>query len=208
MEHKHQLYTLFPITVMGSSLDREFTEDELRFVEETIDTTILNGMGNQISRNKKILEEPQMQSILQWVNSSLKNYVEDIMKISGIELYVTNSWLNVAHPGQFHTKHDHPNSIVSGVLYLNTKPSDKIVFLRDDRSIWSMNHTELNIHNSMSWWLPAIEGSLYLFPSTLMHEVPPNESDDLRISISFNTFFTGAMGSDDSVTRLDLPKIV
>ena len=44
-----------------------------------------------------------------------------------------------------------------------------------------------NNYTSLFWWLPAVEGVLYLFPSWLMHLVRPNmNKDEERISFSFN----------------------
>jgi hypothetical protein len=33
--------------------------------------------------------------------------------------YITQSWLNYTETNQYHHKHEHPNSLVSGVFYVN-----------------------------------------------------------------------------------------
>jgi hypothetical protein len=38
-----------------------------------------------------------------------------------IDPFVTQSWLNWTKPGQWHHKHSHPNSLYSGVLYLDVE---------------------------------------------------------------------------------------
>jgi len=43
-----------------------------------------------------------------------------------------------------------------------------------------------------------------LFPSGLTHMVETKEDDNTRISIAFNTFLKGYIGSDESLTGLNL----
>jgi hypothetical protein len=46
------------------------------------------------------------------------------------------------------------------------------------------------------------EGELLLFPSDLTHDVPTVTGDVERISISFNTFLVGKIGSNENLTEL------
>ena len=54
-----------------------------------------------------------------------------------------------------------------------------------------IRHTESNQYNAETWWKPAVEKRLYLFPSWLNHYVDPNLNQQERISISFNTVEAG-----------------
>ena len=47
-------------------------------------------------------------------------------------------------------------------------------------------------------------GDLIIFPSHLTHMVQTKQGDGTRISISFNTFLKGYIGSDESLTGLHL----
>ena len=49
----------------------------------------------------------------------------------------------------------------------------------------------------------SISGELILFPSNLRHSVPRNKEEE-RISLSFNTFSIDALGSEESLTHLDI----
>ena len=44
--------------------------------------------------------------------------------------------------------------------------------------------------NAIQASLPVKEGRMLLFPSWFVHSVPPNMSDEERISISFNVMFS------------------
>ena len=48
---------------------------------------------------------------------------------NNVEIYITQSWLNYIDENQYHPMHYHPNSVVSGVLYLDCdKDNDRIHF--------------------------------------------------------------------------------
>ena len=47
--------------------------------------------------------------------------------------------------------------------------------------------------------------ALILFPSNLTHYVPPVEGESDRISLSFNVFPYGILGSEENLTHLRLP---
>ena len=49
---------------------------------------------------------------------------------------------------------------------------------------------------------------LILFPSSLKHSVPINQGDEDRISVSFNTFCIDAIGSEQSLTHLDIRRLM
>ena len=62
--------------------------------------------------------------------------------------------------------------------------------------------------NSESFLLPCVDGELLLFPSNLQHSVPTNMGKEARISLSFNTFSVDTLGSKDSLTHLDIRRIM
>ena len=67
---------------------------------------------------------------------------------------------------------------------------------------------EFNHFNSATFMLPMKKGELILFPSNLQHSVPANQSDEERISLSFNTWAKGSLGDEKSLTYLPLDKCV
>ena len=56
--------------------------------------------------------------------------------------------------------------------------------------------------------LPCVPGELLLFPSNLKHSVPMNLSEETRYSMSFNTFCIDILGSESSLTHLDLRRLM
>jgi uncharacterized protein (TIGR02466 family) len=101
-------------------------------------------------------------------------------------------WVNVLDQGGRQAMHNHANSFVSGVVYLTpTHESSRTVFMKSPGGTdFSFKNDHAGVvtgpFNAEKWISPQpAPGDLVLFPSYLMHAVPPNEGDR-RISLAFN----------------------
>jgi uncharacterized protein (TIGR02466 family) len=101
-------------------------------------------------------------------------------------------WANVMDTGGRQAMHNHANSFISGVVYLTpTHPGSQTVFMKSPGGtdfLFKNDHaaTTPNEFSADKWISPAPEpGDMVLFPSYLMHAVPPNQGDR-RITLSFN----------------------
>ncbi len=195
---------LFPIAVYRNNINRNFTEQELQFVNDQQNNCIKNE-GNIHTEDNYILDKKQFKNIKIFLENCCKDYLEKIIcPENNIELYITQSWLNYTKENQYHHKHLHSNSIISGVLYFNCN-NDNIKFYNSN-----INHTlkplikKYNFWNSETWTFPTKTGELFMFPSSLNHGVDVKKGDNIRISLSFNTFYKGVLGSDTALTKLIL----
>lgn len=162
--------------------------------------------GNTSSVDKYILKKfPELKT---YIEKCLHEYLmATICPKNDTRLRITQSWLNWTKPGQFHHKHAHPNSLISGCFYVNAnKETDKIFFYRDGYQQIKFPPVEWNVYNSESWWYPVGTGDLIFFPSSLTHMVEPVGGEDTRISLAFNTFPVGYVGDEDQLTALHLEK--
>ena len=164
--------------------------------------------GNTSSEDKYLLKHKQLSELRQFIDKSLHEYfMATYCPKNDVHLKITQSWLNWTKPGQFHHKHAHPNSLISGVYYIDArKDNDKIIFYRDGYQRLVLPPAEWNPYNSESWWYPVGTGDLILFPSSLTHMVQPVEGDETRISLAFNAFPIGFLGGEDELTALRLEK--
>ncbi len=101
-------------------------------------------------------------------------------------------WVNVLETGGHQAMHNHANSFISGVLYLTaTHPESRTVFMKSPGGtdfIFKNDHpgTTPGPYSADKWVSPAPQpGDMVLFPSYLMHAVPPN-AGPRRISLAFN----------------------
>jgi uncharacterized protein (TIGR02466 family) len=101
-------------------------------------------------------------------------------------------WVNVLDTGGRQAMHNHANSFISGVVYLTpTHPESCTVFMKSPGGVefaFKNDHAGVDTgpFNADKWVSPLpAPGDLVLFPSYLMHAVPPNQGER-RITMSFN----------------------
>ena len=200
------IHNLFPQPVGMYKLERDLTEKELDFIkgQET-----RPNMGNVTSTDNTVLRNRSMTKLRDFIESSVSEYFKTIHNPKHqVSLRVTQSWINYTEPGQFHHKHAHPNSFVSGVFYPQAnKATDRIYFYRDGFQMIKLPPQDWNIWNSESWWFEVGTGDLILFPSSLTHMVETVKGEDTRVSLSFNTFPVGLVGEEMDLTGLKLESI-
>jgi len=105
-------------------------------------------------------------------------------------------WVNVLDEGGRQAMHNHANSFISGVVYLTpTHPGSQTVFMKSPGGTdfaFKNDHARMTPgpFNADKWISPApSHGDMVLFPSYLMHAVPPNQGER-RITLSFNAIPT------------------
>ncbi len=194
---------LFPTPVMFGNLNREFTKAELNFVTKNSKKTYIN-TGNTTSLNNYILDSKEFLGLKKIIQKYVEEYVAKVYKPKfNVKPYITQSWLNWTKPGEYHHVHEHPNSFISGVLYIHANPQeDKIKFHKNGYQQISLEADSYDILNSKSWWFSVGTGNIVMFPSSLTHNVDQVTSGETRISLAFNTFLKGTIGNNKSLTEL------
>lgn len=203
-QYNGSIKSLFPTPIGFYDLGRPFDTDELEFIT-TAETR--KNVGNLTSADYSILETPCLAKIKEFVNTCLNNHFQNIYQPKyKVNLKITQSWCNYTNSGEFHHKHTHPNSFLSGVLYIQVDEFvDRIYFYNDGYKQLEIPANDFNIYNSTSWWFPCITGQLLLFPSSCYHMVDNRpDCSKTRISLSFNTFLTGTLGEYNSLTHLQI----
>ena len=201
-----KIHGLFPIPIYSTDIDRNFTKKELDFVKDQ-KNYCTNNEGNINTTDNYILNRPELKKIKKFLDECCKDYLKTIIcPQNNVEIYITQSWLSYTEENQYHPMHYHPNSVVSGVLYLDCdKDNDRIHFFSPLKYAHiSPKINEFNIWNSPSWWFAVKTGQLLMFPSITTHKVNVKKGSNTRISLSFNTFYKGTIGSNKSLTELIL----
>ena len=109
---------------------------------------------------------------------------------------IKEMWVNLLDTGGRQAMHNHANSFISGVVYLTpTHPDARTVFMKSPGGhdfAFRNDHAgvETGRYNADKWVSPEpAPGDLVLFPSYLLHAVPPNPGPQ-RISMAFNAIPT------------------
>lgn len=133
---------------------------------------------------------PPFQEIAQIIGSTCAACaVHMAFDFTKYELVIKEMWLNKNDLGDFNRNHLHPNSILSGTYYIATPASCGNIELYDPvaarmMSLYPMGGDPASNRHTVVY--PADAGSLLIFPSWLQHAVPPNRSNESRVSLSFN----------------------
>ena len=120
---------LFPEPVYFSKLDRALTKKELQTITKYKKETNSNA-GNITSSENYVLENKAFNNLKKDLNKKILDYFDKVVCTnSSITFYITQSWINYTENNQFHHKHSHSNSYVSGVFYIDAKKEvDQIRF--------------------------------------------------------------------------------
>jgi len=197
---------IFPTPIYFHKLNRKITPIELKFIEKN-KKNIYKNIGNTTSNDNYVLNNKEFKSIKEELNLIIQDYFNKIILSSNdVTPYITQSWLNYTKKNEHHHRHQHQNSLVSGVFYINCDEKfDKIKFFKDyNYKNIQLETKEFNIWNSESWWFPVKTGDVILFPSSLSHMVETKEGTNTRISLAFNVFVKGKIGTNKILTELIL----
>ena len=110
--------------------------------------------------------------------------------LEGRDLKLEDIWINILAEGGNHSAHIHPNSVISGTIYISMPPETSAIKFEDPRHPMMMAAPS-RLVTAKEYLKPFIyinplAGEILLWESWLRHEVPTNMSLGERVSISFN----------------------
>ena len=128
---------------------------------------------------------------------TVKECTKEILHINQYffeDIEITNMWGNLLSEKESHPPHTHSNNLWSGVYYISAGEDASPICFFDPRP--SANYLQPknnpNWNNSSMLKFPAHVGTGLIFPSWLMHWVPPTPSE--RMSVSWNILLRGDYG--------------
>ena len=170
-----------------SQLNQDLEQKILQWSQQNkgVEKTNAGGWHSETDMNKK--EEYNV------LTKQLFNMQEEIYQKEHLDLkpVLGNMWANINYPGGYNRPHLHPNSLFSGVYYIKTpqKSGNLMVYEPRQGVQCTMPSRKEGKLPSQLWrevHFEPIAGRIIMFPAWLWHEVQPNESNDTRISVSFN----------------------
>jgi uncharacterized protein (TIGR02466 family) len=197
MEKPTLVDKLFPTPVMFGHLSRDLTIEELEFIKNL---KMRENFNNSVSIDTYVLKNPELSSIKDFIEEKINFYFQEIYKPTDqLSIYITQSWVNLTTPGESHHSHNHPNSFISGVFYINASNKVDAIQFHNQRSMPQIHIRPTVDHefNSQTWSYGVETGDIVLFPSQLVHnveQVKEHTDRTQRVSLSFNTFLKGRLG--------------
>ena len=131
--------------------------------------------------------------IYPFTNTSLEDNLKDILYNLPLEPTIDSlddmcMWANISPKGSHMGVHNHTDCDLAGVYYVKVPEGDcGNIGFHDNRPVLFGNSfiVQRYVGPSIVQRFP-VEGNMYLFPSSLSHDVGVNNVDEDRIAISFN----------------------
>jgi uncharacterized protein (TIGR02466 family) len=132
-----------------------------------------------------------LQDIYHTVDDRFK-YLTKHFNFKDVERNISNCWININSKNSFHVRHPHPYCLFAAVYYVKVPNNSGSIVLHNPQINYTMYISphmvdSYNTFNSTTYTINPTEGKLIIFPAWLEHEVLPSNTDEERISISFNS---------------------
>jgi uncharacterized protein (TIGR02466 family) len=169
------------------TLNQELERDIVAWSKQDKGVVRTNVQGWHSTTNMH--ELPQFKKLVDMLHACQKTIYDQEHLDS--EPVLGNMWANINPPGGMNRAHQHPNSLWSGVYYIKAPKNSGYLKIDDPRSVACMSRPrQKDGEKPARLWREThyepVAGKCIMFPSWLMHCVDPNNSNDIRISVSFN----------------------
>ena len=219
--HNEKIIEVLPL-FPSPLFTRVYTQGNLNSVIDFLDTRKLIDRGKASeyglhSKDTYILDHKECKPLTDFILDSIKYFANEVLMYSYDEYCFSQSWISHKYPGQFHTMHTHPNSLISGVFYYG-EDDPNIPAITFHKPVFGTNVSYLSPKfqpdrrkSQYAWETFSVNyspGLLLLFPSYILHSVPVNNSSTIRKSLAFNVLPKGKIGSEDNLTELLFHKVI
>ncbi len=195
MVTKLNVQDIFPTPLWVLDLDDEIATPLNRKLLDSIDAATEPKpplkFGDSWQTDPILQDLDEFADLMKLVRNAATTALE-FLQIEYDDFEITSCWANINPTGGKNSSHTHPNNYLSGVYYVAVPEGSGGINFKDPRvqaSAVMPPVKERNAYNSNDVTIPVQAGRLVLFPAWLNHEVPMNQSDDERVSISFNIMF-------------------
>lgn len=151
----------------------------------------LRGYTSYASMDQLYVFSSTFKDLQKLIDSKLSGFLKAThLDLKPKDLFMSKMWVNVMGADCTHPAHIHPFSVISGTFYLAVPKGSPGIKFEDPRLTSFMARPTVSAKAPWSQrnfiQLKTKPGDLVFFESWLRHEVPPNQSQSPRISVSFN----------------------
>jgi uncharacterized protein (TIGR02466 family) len=177
-----------------ADLCKEWASEVLKIIENKEEGCTFSTTNKGECTPDNLHTRKEFQNLIEFVTPYVNSFADEIIGINPEDLTLSCVWSNTHYNGSKHQPHVHPNSFLSGVLYINHDPEcveQGNIYFCDPRPAKDMVHADYvrdSIFSDRDIWIEPKLGRLVLFPSWLQHGTHEyvTESKTPRISIAFN----------------------
>ena len=187
ISNEHMLFPtpLWQIQIKG--VDNDAIKEYCYHLKDNTEGVTISNRGGWHS--KEILQP--IPDALNELFTNFEGFVNDYCaQITGLNnLMLGNFWININQKYDYNRSHDHQNSILSGVYYVDCEGDDvgNFVAERDDTAEFFLGtYKNVSGFTGTSFSITPLTGFAFLMPSWVLHSVEQNLTDRDRISVAFN----------------------
>ena len=126
------------------------------------------------------------------IGDHIQKYMDIIGYTNDLKYHIDSSWVALFKPGHYGHIHDHGSVDISGVYYHKTNGKDGKIFFESPNTNLASSVVFNHLSNSMT--ADPEEGKIILFPGWFKHGIKRNNTDETRISLSFNIYIDNIRG--------------
>ena len=203
-----QIFNLFPTPLYVTTYEGDTTE-----VVNYFDSCEMNedntGYGI-ISKNSYIVDHPVCKPLADFFMHHFRKFATEVMRYDYQELEFAQSWLTYKKPGQFHKAHTHPNTLLAGVFYYEFEPGDPAICFSKVAGSQYRTYMEPSLlpdyqnypYSQEEIYFMPEKNNFIIFPSYVMHGVPPNQTNKIRKAQGVNVLTTGKLGDRETISEI------
>ena len=187
ISNEHMLFPtpLWQVQIKG--VDNDAIKKYVYNLRDTTEGVVISNRGGWHS--KDILEP--ITEALENLFSDFQSFVNQYCaQITGLnQLKIGNFWFNINSKYDYNRTHDHQNSILSAVYYIDAEGDNigSFVAERDDSAEFFLGtYKNISPFTSTSFSIIPLTGFAFIMPSWVLHSVEQNFEDRDRISLAVN----------------------
>lgn len=189
------------------SLDTTTIDRALEYVKTLDEKDAYGGDNGAVTITQRLLDDSLFSEVKKECEHLAKAYVE-VQGHTVDQVKIASSWGNTLRKDEPIHPHTHPNSYISGVLYLTGGSSLNFHHPLVTEDLFTFRPVVVwDAENPHTWQVMSVTpepGALFLFPSKLKHHVDSNETE-FRYSIAFNTLPVGSIG--DNTKEMNIARV-
>ena len=183
-------HMLFPTPLWQVQIKGVDNDEIKKYVYHLRDTTEGVVISNRGGWHSKDILEP-IPEALENLFSNFQSFVNQYCaQITGLnQLKIGNFWFNINSKYDYNRTHDHQNSILSAVYYIDARGDNigSFVAERDDSAEFFLGtYKNITPFTSTSFSITPLTGFAFIMPSWVLHSVEQNFEDRDRISLAVN----------------------
>ncbi len=187
ISNEHNLFPnpLWQVQIKG--VDNDAIKEYCYHLKDNTEGVTISNRGGWHS--KEIIQP--LPDALTELFTNFEGFVNDYCsQITGLNnLMLGNFWININQKYDYNRTHDHQNSILSAVYYVDAEGEDigNFVAERDDTAEFFLgSYKNVSGFTGTSFAITPLTNFAFIMPSWMLHSVDQNLTDRDRISIAFN----------------------